>query len=150
MRKRKSRFTRHCTVSTSFLLQVSECFHHAIQSVPQLAYRVALKAAGMKENVIPAGTVASQRHAILQKHLCTWLEPVVVDILPLLPSKAFWNQDQETDGIFGDVLWERLPDYQHRFTNILSHQSGDRSPLERFKVRDGPGTVSWWTLPKTC
>ncbi|KAG1759282.1 hypothetical protein EDD22DRAFT_146826 [Suillus occidentalis] len=107
---------------------VSECFHHAIQSVPQLAYRVALKAAGMKENAIPAGTVASQRHAMLQKHICTWLKPVVVDMSPLLPSKAFWDQDQETDGIFGDVLWERLPDYQHRFTNILSHQKWGQKP----------------------
>jgi hypothetical protein len=128
MRKCKSHFARNHIVSTGFLLQVSDLFHHAIQSVPRLAYRVALKAAGMKENSIPAGTMASRRHAMLQKHICTWLEPVVVDMSPLLPSEAFWKRDKENDGIFGDVLWERLPDGQHMFTKVLSHQQWGQKP----------------------
>ncbi|KAG1754476.1 hypothetical protein EDB19DRAFT_657236 [Suillus lakei] len=70
---------------------VSDCFHCVIQSVHQLAYHVVLEAAGMRENAVPAETTASQRHPMLQNHICTWLEPVVVDISPLLPSEAAWQ-----------------------------------------------------------
>jgi len=104
-----------CIDEQIVIIKVSDRLQYLIQSAPQLAYRFALKTAGMKENDVCNDATALQRFSTLRNYTkcrrCFQLS---------YPTRTRRRRYLR--------YWQRFPGGGHRFTNVLSAQEQRQKP----------------------